>query len=57
MDNRKLPAQADDPVEIAARNMVILCVKARVEDFDNRCGNGESVLVYREGKRRQPQGF
>ena len=39
------------------RSTVALCVEAFIDDFNNRWGSGKNVLTYREGKRRQPQGF
>ena len=50
LDYLKPPAPVDDAVEIVVK-------KYSVHDFDSRWGNGESVLAYGEGKRRQPQGF
>ena len=56
LDYLELPVPADDPLEIAAKKAVIQCVEALVGDFDSRWGDGESILLYWEGKRRQPPG-
>ena len=50
LEDLKLPAPADDPVDIMERKLMIPCVEAVVEEFDNRSGDGESVLEYREKK-------
>lgn len=57
LENLKLPAPGDDPVEIVAKKTVIPCVEALVEDFDIRAGNSEIALVYKEGDIRQLQGL
>ncbi|CAM9559514.1 unnamed protein product, partial [Ectocarpus sp. 4 AP-2014] len=36
---------------------VMPCVKALHEDFINRWGDGNNILTYAEGSRRQPRGF
>ncbi|CAB1112273.1 unnamed protein product [Ectocarpus sp. CCAP 1310/34] len=40
-----------------AMEAVLPDAEALWEDFLNRWGDGSSILEYREGKRRQPQGF
>lgn len=53
MNYLKLPATAEDPSEIAAGKEMIPCVNELAKDL-TIIGGG---LVYREGKRSQPQGF
>lgn len=40
-----------------AMQAVLPDTEALWKDFKNRWGDGSSILEYREGKRRQPQGF
>ena len=42
---------------LAARVLLLPCVEALAKDFDNRFGDGPDILTFREGPRRQPQGF
>ena len=42
---------------LAARVFLLPCVEALAKDFDNRFGDGSDILTFREGPRRQPQGF
>lgn len=49
LDYLELSTPTDDPVEITAKKAAIPYVEGLVEDFDNRWGGGESILVYREG--------
>ena len=42
---------------LAARVLLLPCVEALAKDFDNRSGDGSEILTFREGPRRQPQGF
>ena len=42
---------------LAARVLLLLCVEVLAKDFDNRFGDGSDILTFREGPRRQPQGF
>lgn len=44
-------------MDISVKKAAIPCVEGLVEEFDNRSGDCESVLVYREGHRRQSQEF
>ena len=43
----------DDRAVCAVKN----CAKALLKDFNERWGDGTTNLVYKEGKRKQPQGF
>ncbi|CAN0378335.1 unnamed protein product [Ascophyllum nodosum] len=42
---------------LAARVLLLPCVEALAKDFNNRFGDGSDILTFREGPRRQPQGF
>ena len=42
---------------LAARVLLLPCVEALAKDFENRFGDGSDILTFREGPRRQPQGF
>ena len=42
---------------LAARVLLKPCVEALAKDFNNRFGDGSDILTFREGPRRQPQGF
>ena len=42
---------------MAARILLLPCVEALAKDSDNRFGDGSDILTFREGPRRQPQGF
>ena len=42
---------------LAARVLLLPCVEVLAKDFNNRFGDGSDILTFREGPRRQPQGF
>ena len=42
---------------LAARVLLLPCVETLAKDFDNRFGDESDILTFREGPRRQPQGF
>ncbi|CAN0271272.1 unnamed protein product, partial [Ascophyllum nodosum] len=42
---------------LAARVLLLPCVEALAKDFNNRFSDGYDILTFREGPRRQPQGF
>lgn len=49
------PMATEDEVNVRA--ILVPCVAALIAVHVNRGGNGTNVVMYREGPRRQPQGF
>ena len=57
---RKAPQQPTPGASadvLAARVLLLPCVEALAQDFDNRFGDRFDILTFREGPRRQPRGF
>lgn len=44
-------------IQAQARAAVLPCTNALLKDANTRWGDGGGVAIYREGPRRQPQGF
>lgn len=50
-------APTDSCDKAAAKRAAVPCVEALIYAFNIRWGSNKNVLMYRKGKRHQPEGF